>query len=254
MIAETLDGIFGTREAFLQSPELATTAPSYLVKTKQTERYPTGQLAKGGGIPNTNPKTIPYSLVVKRPAEDGDYNAMAAASDKDARDEQNALNATFRPSNVYLFLRSDKELEMEDTIDMLAKKLAGAREAQQEAFLASRGLTPTETAQVMQERRVEATAQALEMQRTQLPRVTPVRLPEMRAAATRRAPMDDEDEVEMAAAPPPTIPPTARPAPSVAAPLPVARTPAPAAAAAMRVHILRPCWLGIAREPSLRRR
>ncbi len=230
MIAETLEGIFGTREAFLQSPELATTAPSYLVKTKQTERYPTGQLAKGGGIPNTNPKTIPYSLVVKRPAEDGDYNAMAAASDKDARDEQNALNATFRPSNVYLFLRSDKELEMENTIDMLARKLAGAREAQQEAFLASRGLTPTETAQVMQERRVEAAAQALETQHTQLPRVAPVRLPTLRPSLLRRAAAnDDDDEDEAAPAPPPTIPP---PPPPPATRAPIARTAAPAAAAA----------------------
>ena len=233
MISETLEGIFGTRVPFLTSPELATTAPTYLLKTNQTERYPTGQLAKGGGIPNTTPKTIPYSLVIKQPAEDGDYSAMAEAADKDARDEQATLTATFRPSNVYLFLRSDKEFEMEEIIERLAKKLAGAREAQQAAFLASRGLTPTETAQVLQERRVEAAAQALETQHTQLPRVTPVRLPTARAAVLRRAAADD-DEDEMAAAQPPTIPPPPPPPPpaATAAPVPVARTAAPAAAAA----------------------
>ena len=124
MISETLEKIFGTCNHLYSLP----LRQRICSRQKQVEHFTSEQLASGGGIPN--------GLVIEKTAKDDDYSAILQASNKDARDSKATLNATFRPSNVCLFLRSDKELQMEELIERLPQKLARACEAQQEAFLA----------------------------------------------------------------------------------------------------------------------
>ena len=72
--------------------------------------------AFGASVRNTNPKRAPYALPMQQMWKDGDYEAMETAHDDDARRAQASLDETFRPSNVYLFLRLDKEMELQSTI------------------------------------------------------------------------------------------------------------------------------------------
>jgi hypothetical protein len=114
------------------------------------------------------PKTMAYRMYGDgfKQFPDGTYHDAVMGMEEDYLERQKALKQVFAPSDVYMFMRADKEQYTQEMIKDYFRAKYEEREEAEEMFLTKYGLAPHEVKTVMAQRRVEAAAKALESART----------------------------------------------------------------------------------------
>jgi hypothetical protein len=114
------------------------------------------------------PKTMAYRMYGEgfKQFPDGTYGDAVLALDEDYVERQKALKQVFAPSDVYMFMRADRENYAQDMMQDYFRSKYEEREEREEMFLRNYGLLPHEVKTVMSQRKVEAAAKALENART----------------------------------------------------------------------------------------
>lgn len=177
-IAETLAGMYNTNVPFLEGNAVP-------VIKRMFNWIPTG----GAGDPpraltdlpplkthfyeqhsvlSDFPKTMAYRRYGDGFAQmpDGTYRDMVMGVNRDNEELQKAYKQVFAPSDVYMFMRADRENYTEEMIRDYFRSKYEERAEREELFLRDYGLSPLEVQNVMAQRKVQAAAEALNRART----------------------------------------------------------------------------------------
>lgn len=114
------------------------------------------------------PKTMAYRMYGDgfKQFPDGTYKDAVLGLEEDYIERQKALKQVFAPSDVYQFMRADREQYAEEMMKDYFRSKYEEREEAEEMFLTNYGLLPHEVKTVMAQRRVEAAAKALQSAKT----------------------------------------------------------------------------------------
>jgi hypothetical protein len=167
---ETLAGMYNTDLPFLESsmipvikrkfnyiPGLTQDPPRVL--TEPMNAYLRERKSEGG-VYNDMAK-IMASGAVDSLWEDGDYNDIVKGLDADYQFNQETLNAQFKPSPVFQFMRADAERYTDETIRDFFQTQYEDKEEQKRAFLMDYGVSPAEAEQMIRRQKVEVAEAAL---------------------------------------------------------------------------------------------
>jgi hypothetical protein len=113
-----------------------------------------------GGVYNDMAK-IMASGAVDSLWEDGDYNDIVKGMNADYEFNQETLNAQFKPSPVFQFMRADAERYTDETIRDFFQTQYEDKEEQKRAFLMDYGVSPAEAEQMIRRQKVEVAEAAL---------------------------------------------------------------------------------------------
>jgi hypothetical protein len=173
-IPETLAGMYGTNIPFLEGN------PVPVIKRK-FNWIPTG----GKGDPpraltdvpplkthfyeqvvvkSDFPKTMAYRMYGDGFAQmpDGTYNDAVMGVDRDNEELQKSYKQLFAPSDVYMFMRADREQYTQEMMKDYFRSKYEEKQEREEMFLEREGLLPHEIKTVMAERKIESARKALE--------------------------------------------------------------------------------------------
>jgi hypothetical protein len=93
--------------------------------------------------------------------EDGDYNDVVKGMNADYEFNQATLNAKFKPSNVYQFMRADAERYTDETIkDYFASKYED-KEEQKRQFMMDYGVSPADAEEILRRQKITVAEAAL---------------------------------------------------------------------------------------------
>lgn len=167
---ETLEGIFHTKQPFLESygvpvigrkfnyiPALTMDPPRAL--TEPMNEYMRTRKSEEGVLCDF-PKYTP-SGAINELWEDGDYNDIRRGMNADYEFNQATLHAKFKPSEVYEFMRADAERYTEETIKDFFASQYEDKEEQKRAFLMDYGVSPADAEQIMRQQKAEVASAAL---------------------------------------------------------------------------------------------
>jgi len=167
---ETLEGMYGTKIPFLESynvpvigrkfnyiPALTMDPPRVL--TDPMNAYLRDRKSDQG-VYNDMAK-IMASGAIDSLWEDGDYNDIVKGMNADYEFNQETLNAQFKPSDVYAFMRADAERYTDETIKDFFQSQYEDKEEQKRAFLIDYGMSPAEAEQIMRQQKAEVASAAL---------------------------------------------------------------------------------------------
>lgn len=167
---ETLEGMYHTKEPFLESynvpvigrkfnyiPALTMDPPRVL--TDPMNAYLRERRSEQG-VYSDFPKTTAAGAIDAL-WEDGDYNDVRRGMNADYEFNQETLKAQFKPSDVYEFMRADAERYTEETIKDFFASQYEDKEEQKRAFLMDYGMSPAEAEQIMRQQKTEVATAAL---------------------------------------------------------------------------------------------
>ncbi len=177
-IAETLAGMYHTDIPFLEGNKVP-------VIKRKFNWIPTGE--KGDppraltdqpplktyfyeqhAVSSDFPKTMAYRMYGDgfKQFPDGTYHDAVLGLEDDYLERQKALKQVFAPSDVYQFMRADREQYLQEMMKDYFRSKYEEREEAEEMFLTNYGLAPHEVKTVMAQRRVEMAAKALQQAKT----------------------------------------------------------------------------------------
>lgn len=167
---ETLAGMYGTDMPFLESvkapvmgrkfnyiPALTMDPPRVL--TDGINAY-TRERRSDQGVMCDFPKSMTGGAI-NQLFEDGDLNDIVRGVNADYEFNQETLNAKFKPSDVYQFMRADAERYTDETIrDFFATKFED-KEEQKRDFMSDYGVSPADAEMILRKQRIDVAEAAL---------------------------------------------------------------------------------------------
>lgn len=167
---ETLAGMYGTDIPFLESvkaPVLgrkfnyiaALTMDPPRVLTDGINAYTRNRSSEQGVLCDFD-KTMTGGAI-NQLYEDGDMNDIVRGVNADYEFNQETLNAKFRPSDVYQFMRADAERYTDEVIKDFFQAKYEDKEEQKRDFMADYGVSPADAEMILRKQRVEVAEAAL---------------------------------------------------------------------------------------------